>query len=137
MPGKNTAIRHDRFRKAFAHEVVAEVDTMAHPLVRDAAGKLLVEPILEIKLWIERPVRLVHQPGAPVRILFADHLHFGTPPPARPVIVPLHLVFGEVAENTGADQVAHSDLIRFAAMLSANLNDEAPAKDSVARGLHL
>jgi hypothetical protein len=28
-------------------------------------------------------------------------------------------------------------MIRFAAMLSANLNDEVAAKDSVARGLHL
>src|SRR6266481_3017678 len=129
MPGKNTAMRHDRLRKAFAHEVVAEVDAMAHPLVRDAAGKLLVEPILEIKLGVERPVRLVHQPGAPVRILLANHLHFGTPAPARPVIVPLNLVFGDVAESTGADQFAHGNLIRLAAVLSANLNDEIPAKD--------
>src|SRR5882762_8540261 len=137
MPGKNTAMRHDRLRKAFAHEVVAEVDAMAHPLVRNAAGELLIESIFEIKLRIKRPVGLLHQPGAPVRILFADPLHFGTPAPARSVIVPLHLVFGDVAENTGADQVAHGNLIRFAAMLSANLNDEVAAKDSVARGLHL
>src|ERR1700692_4101815 len=126
MPSKNAAIRHDRLRKALVHEVVAEVDAMTNPLVRDTAGELLVETKFEVKLWVERSVRLVHQPCAPVRIRFVDHLHFGTATPARPVIVPLNLVFGDFAENTGADQVAHHNLIRFASMLSANLNDEIP-----------
>src|SRR5438876_595776 len=83
LPGKNAAICHDRLRKVLVHEVVTEVNAMAHPLVRDTAGKLLVETKFKVKLGIKRPVRLVHQPGAPVRILFANHLHFGTPTPTK------------------------------------------------------
>src|SRR6266403_791011 len=89
------------------------------------------------RLVDERPGRLVHQPSGPVRILFVDHLHFGTPAPASPVIVPLNLVFGDFAEDTRADQVAYGNLIRFAAVLSANLHDEIPDKDSIARRLDL
>src|SRR6266567_3231705 len=33
MPGENAAICHDRLRKALVHEVVTEIDAMAHPLV--------------------------------------------------------------------------------------------------------
>src|SRR5580704_5484002 len=137
MPGKNASIRHDRLRKALVHEVVAEVDAMTHPLVRDAAGELLVETKFEVKLPIERSVRLVHQPSTPVRIRFADHLHFGSPAPAGTVIVPLNLIFADFAENTGADQVAHRNLIRFATMLSTNLNDEILSMNGIARRLHL
>src|SRR6266705_1892475 len=126
MPGKNAAICHHRLRKALIHEIVAKVNAMAHPLVRDADGKLLVETKFKVKLGIERPERFAHQPVAPVRILFANHLHFGTPAPTRAVIVPLDFVLGDFAENTRAGQVAHGNLIRFAAVLSANLNYEIP-----------
>src|SRR5258708_13838328 len=102
MPGKNAAICYDRLRKALAHKIMAEVDAMAHPLVRDAAGKLLVEAKFKVKLGIERLVRLGHQPGSPVRILFADHLHFRTPAPPRPIILPLNLTFFDFAQNPGA-----------------------------------
>src|SRR3989442_4705651 len=72
LPGENTTTRHHRLRISFVQEVVAEVDAMTHPLVGDAAGKLLVETKFEIKLGIKRPVRFVHQPGPPIRILLAD-----------------------------------------------------------------
>src|SRR3989454_3023591 len=112
LPGENTTTRHHRLRISFVQEVVAEVDAMTHPLVGDAAGNLLVETKFEIKLRIKRPVRFVHQPGPPIRILFADQLHFGTPAPARPVIVPLNLIFGDFTEDPGTHQVAHGNLIR-------------------------
>src|SRR5207245_5680281 len=117
MPGKNTAIRHDRLWKPLIHKVMTEVNAMTHPLVRDAAGKLLIETKFKVKLGIKRPVRLVHQPGAPVRILFANHLHFGTPAPARPVIVPLNFVLGDSATNIGTNHVEHVNQIWFAAVL--------------------
>src|SRR5207253_501650 len=85
------------------------------PLVRNAAGKLFVEAKLEIELRIEGPERFGHQPGAPVGILFADHLHFGTPAPARPVIVPFNLILADVSEDAGANQVTSGNLIGRAA----------------------
>ena len=97
---------------------------MTHPLVGDAAGKILVKTKFEVQLRIKRPGRLAHQPGLPVGILLADHLHFGTPAPAWSVIVPLNLIFASFTENFGANQVAHGNLIAFAAMLRANLNNE-------------
>src|SRR5437660_3364739 len=116
MPGKNTAIRDDRLRKTLVREVVTEIDAVTHPLVGNAVGKLLVEAKFKVKLGIERPERLGHQPCAPVGILFADHLYFRAAAPARPVIVPFNLVLGDFAENTRTDEVAHSNLVRFAAM---------------------
>src|SRR5437879_8447535 len=100
---------------------------MAYPLIRDATGDLLVEAKFKVELRIKWPVRLVHQPRAPVRILFADQLHFRTPSPARPVIVPLNLVFGDVAENTGAHRVTNGNMIQFATTRGANLGDEIPS----------
>src|SRR5689334_13524085 len=124
MPGENAAIGHDRLRKALVHEVVTEVNAMAHPLVRDAAGEFLVETKFKIKPWIKRARRLVHQPGMPVRILFVNHLHFGTTAPARPMIVPFDFVLCDFAEHAGTYQTAHGNLIWFAAVLRANLDDE-------------
>src|SRR5258708_39817025 len=95
MPSENAAIGHDRLRKALVHEVVAKSNAMAHPLVRDAAGKFLVETKFTVKLGIERPVGFVHQPCTPVCVLFANHLHFGAPTPTGPVIVPLNFIFAD------------------------------------------
>src|SRR2546429_6923313 len=76
MPGKNAAVCDDGGWVVDVHEEVAEVNAVAHPLVRNAAGKLSVEAKLEIELRIEGPERFGHQPGAPVGILFSDHLTF-------------------------------------------------------------
>src|SRR6266403_5024960 len=137
MPGKNAAICYDRLWKALVHEVMTEVNAMAHPLIRDATGKFLVETKFKVKLRIKQAVRLVHQPGAPVRILFANHLHFGTTAPARSMIVPFNFVLGDFAEDTGAHQIAHGNLVRFTAVLRANLNDELPCNDCITRRLDL
>src|SRR5215469_2938432 len=116
VPCKNAAIRDDGMRKTHVHEVMAKVDAMAHPLVSDAARKLFVETKFKMKLRIERPIGLGHQPGAPVGVLFANHLYFGPPAPARPTIVPLDLILTDVPENAGADHVARGNLIRLAAV---------------------
>src|SRR5690349_7550867 len=52
MPGKNSAVRDDGLRVVHVHKEVAEVDAVAHPLVSDAAGKVLVETKLKMKLRI-------------------------------------------------------------------------------------
>src|SRR5207253_2886778 len=43
MPGKNAAVCDDGVWVVDVHEEVAEVNAVAHPLVRNAAGKLFVE----------------------------------------------------------------------------------------------
>src|SRR6267154_1941479 len=113
MPGKNAAVCDDRLRKALVHEVVAKVNAVAHPLVRNAARKLLVEAKFKINLGIERPIGLVHQPGAPVRILFANHLHFGAPTPTGSVIVPLNFIFADFFENIAHGLLAVGILASF------------------------
>src|SRR5215831_4771901 len=90
-----------------------------------------------MKLRIERPIWLGHQPGAPVGVLLANHFNFGAPAPARPMIVPDNLILGDIAESAGANQVACSNLIGFAAMLRANLSDEISRKNGIARALDL
>src|SRR2546421_8031598 len=137
LPGKNPAMRHDGIWMFHIHEKVAQVNAVAHPLVGDAAGKFFVKTKLEMKLRIERPERLGHQPDAPVRVLFTNHLDFGAPAPARAVIIPLNLVLSDFAENAGADQVACSKLIRFAAVLRADLSDKIPGHNGIARRLDL
>src|SRR5215467_8476862 len=81
-------------------------------------------------------MRLVHQPGPPIRILFSDLLHFWAPTPPWSMIVPHNLVFCDFTENTGTDQIANRNLIRFAAMLRSDLNDQIPRNDRIARGLY-
>src|SRR5437763_10007187 len=78
------------------HKEVAQVDPMAHPLIGDTARKLFVQAKLEIKLRVEGPVGLGHQPGAPVRVLFTNHLYFGAPAPAWSMIIPLNLVLTNI-----------------------------------------
>jgi hypothetical protein len=53
------------------------------------------------------------------------------------MIVPLNLILAHFSESAGADQVARGNLIRLAAMLSANLRDEIPRKNGIACGPHL
>src|SRR5436305_5614618 len=117
------------------HKEVAQVDPMAHPLIGDTARKLFVQAKLEIKLRVEGPVGLGHQPGAPVRVLFTNHLYFGAPAPAWSMIIPLNLVLTNISKDTRANQVARGKLIRFAAVLRANLRDEIPGNNGIASPL--
>src|SRR5213082_1401553 len=86
------------------HKEVAQVDPMAHPLIGDTARKLFVQAKLEIKLRVEGPVGLGHQPGAPVRVLFTNHLYFGAPAPAWSMIIPLNLVLTNISKDTRANR---------------------------------
>ena len=137
VPGEDAAVRHDRARRLIVHEEVHEIDAVAHPLVGDAARELPVEAELEVQLRIEGTVRLRHQPRLPVRVLLADLLHLGTAAPARAVVVPHDLVLAHVAEGAAAQDLARGQLVRLAAMLRADLDDEVALLDGVARGLHL
>lgn len=56
MPRKDTAMRNGRGWMFFFQEEMAEVNAVAHPLIRNSTGKILVEAVLEIELRIERPV---------------------------------------------------------------------------------
>src|SRR5262249_61751216 len=78
MPSKTTAIGNNRLWIFFVQKEMAEVNAMTHPLIADAAGKVPIQTKFEIELRIERPVRLSHQPGAPIRVLLANLLHLGT-----------------------------------------------------------
>src|SRR5207249_7482114 len=71
LPGKNAAICHDRLRKVLVHEVLTEVNAMAHPLVRDAAGKLLVETKFKVKLGIKRDRKSTRLNSSHVSISYA------------------------------------------------------------------
>src|SRR6202044_2541227 len=102
VPGKNSAVRDHRVRVGLVHKEMDQVDAMAQPLVRNPTGKILVQPELKIKLRIERAIRLVHQPGAPVRSLLADLLYFRTSAPTRPMIVPGNFVFADVSQRAAA-----------------------------------
>src|ERR1041384_3808512 len=90
-----------------------------------------------MKLRIERAIRLGHQPGAPIGVLFANHFDFGTPAPARPMIIPLNLILGDIAEDAGADQVARGKLIRFASLWRTNRGDQIPCNYGIACRLDL
>jgi hypothetical protein len=59
-PSENPTAGHYRFRIILVQKIVAEVDSMAHPLVRDAARKILLETELKVELRIKGPLRLVH-----------------------------------------------------------------------------
>src|SRR5439155_5105804 len=112
-PGEDTAVSHHRAWELVLEEKVRQVDAVAHPLVGDAAGKIFVQAELEILPRIERPIRLVQQPLAPVRILLADLFYFRTAAPSGTVIIPYNLDFADVPQYAGSNQIAHGDLVRL------------------------
>src|SRR5215468_11201705 len=89
---------------------------MAHPLVWNAAGELLVQTEFEIKLRVEGPVRFRHEPGSPIGVLLPDHFHFRAPAPTWSVVVPFNLILADFAQDLGTYQIANRDLVGFAAM---------------------
>jgi len=60
-----------------------------------------------------------------------------TSTPPRPVIIPLDLILGHFAERAGLNEIVHSDLIRLAAMLGSDLNDQIPGQHRIAQLLVL
>ena len=82
-------------------------------------------------------MRLGHQPCTPICVLLVDLFYFWPPAPARSVVVPGNLVFAHIAQRSLENELAHCDLIRFAAMLGADLYDDVPAQHGIARGLRL
>src|SRR2546428_6102753 len=48
LPGENSARRDHGFWKVIVEKVVNQIDPVAHPLIGDAAGKILVKAELEI-----------------------------------------------------------------------------------------
>ena len=67
MPGEDAAMRHHRARKVVVHEVVDQVDSVAHPLVGDAAREVLVQAEFEVQPRVEGPIRFVEQPACASR----------------------------------------------------------------------
>src|SRR5262249_14932969 len=70
-------------------------------------------------------------------ILFPNLADFRTAAPAWAVIVPNDLDLADLPERAGLDKIADGDLIRFAAMLSADLRDAVVFEYGVAGGLGL
>src|SRR5450631_3305996 len=136
MPGKDSAVCSYGVWERFVHEEVAQVDPMAHPLVRDAAGEFFVKAEFEIELRIERTRWLCHKPNGPIRVVLADFLNFGAPTPARAMIVPFDFVLGDVAERASLDEIAGGDLVRLAAMLGADLDDLLALQGGVTSGFY-
>ena len=128
VPGEDAAVRHHRAREAVAHEPVHEVDAVAHPLVGDAAREVLVEAELEVEAGIEGPVRLGHEPLAPVGVLLADLRDLLAPAPARAVVVPLDLDLAHLAEGAAPHELARRARVGLAAVLGADLDDALAAR---------
>src|ERR1035438_3775087 len=110
-----------------------QIDSMAHPLVGNAAGKFLVQTKLEIGAWIERPIEFGEQPFAPIGVLFANLLDLGPTPPAGTVVIPDRFRFGYVTQRSTRDAFFRDHLIRLAAMLRAHLHDPSARSHGVAR----
>src|SRR5437868_13286276 len=74
VPGVNAAVRDNRAGKRIVHEPVHKINAVAHPLIGNAAGKILVQAEFAIHLRIEWTIRFGHQPLAPVGVLLAELL---------------------------------------------------------------
>jgi hypothetical protein len=114
------------------HEVVHQVDSVTHPLIRDAGGKFAIKPKFKVKAWIERSVRLGHEPGIPVGISFTNLHHFCAPAPSGSVIIPLNFDLADVAENATLYRFVSEFGIRFTAMLRSHLHDQPVLQHRVA-----
>src|SRR4051794_2725263 len=110
---------------------------MAHPLIRDTARELPVQPEFEIEPRVERTVGLAHQKPIPIGVLFADLLYLGTPPPAWTVIVPHHLHLAHASQRARYDGFLSGILVCLAAMLGTHLHHYATLPNRVARRLGL
>src|SRR5262245_25238831 len=107
---------------------------MTHPLIRNAAGEILVKTELEVHSRVERPGGFSDQPTPPVRVLLSNLLDLRASAPARAVIVPDDLDLADLAERAGLDEIAHRYLIWLAAVLSADLRNAIVFNYGVASG---
>src|SRR5262249_9570811 len=57
LPGEDAARRHHGSLKRILENIVNQVNRVAHPLIREAAGKIFVEAELEVHSRIKRPGR--------------------------------------------------------------------------------
>ena len=125
---------------------------MAHPLIEDSGGVILVKTELEVDVRIEGPMRLTQQPPLPVGILFAQFgLRFEEPfaplhvailhhlaggagivlhePPPFHIDIPLLFNMNDLTYAPRTDNVSNGQLVRLATMLRPHLNH-------LLRGLH-
>src|SRR5208283_872015 len=133
-PGKNATVSDDGAGRVLVSEPVDQIDGVAHPLIGDAAGEFLVEAKFAIEARVERAHGLVEEPALPVRIGFAELGDFRASAPARAMIIPDNFNFRDVAEFAAPDQGVSEFLVRLAAMLRANLDDEVAGMHGVAGG---
>src|SRR4029077_3747112 len=101
----------DGLGKSLVQKEMAQVDSMTHPLIRYAAGKLPVQTKLKVELRIKRPVRFSHKPKLPIRVLRPDLFHFRATAPSGPVIVPNDFVLRDITQRSSADKIARGNLI--------------------------
>jgi hypothetical protein len=90
MPRENTSVCDGIVRDKGIQVEVDETGTVAVPLVRDSAGKVLENTELEVNSGIERARGAAHQPALPVGILLTNCGDIGLPwiVPARSIEVP-------------------------------------------------
>ena len=134
VPGKYSTAGNNRLWETVVHEPVHQVDGVTHPLIGNPAREFFVKTKLKIHLRIEGPRGLGHQPGIPIRVLFANLFHLGTAAPARTVIVPDDFDLAHISERSAARDFLRRTRVGLAAMLGADLDDGLRFKDSVARG---
>src|SRR5579872_2090584 len=110
-----------------------DVDGVAHPLVRNAAGKLPVQTKLKISLRIKGPLGLGHQPGLPICVLLPDLLYLRPPAPTWTVIIPDDLHLAYITEGSAPRYVMSRDLVRLAPMLCAHLHNRLCLQHGITR----
>src|SRR5256885_6231756 len=105
FPGEDASVGDDRGWKVVAGEPVDQVDAVAHPLIGDSAGKILVKAEFEIEARIERTEGLGHQPALPIGVRLAEPRNFWASTPAWAVIVPDNFDFSEITERATLENV--------------------------------
>src|SRR4051794_2621140 len=98
---------------------------MAVPLVRNTAGKILVQAELEIGPGVKWARSPAEQPTLPIGILFADgrYVFVVRDAPPRAVKVPTLIDGYDLAQFAGTNDIAHFVLIGIAEPLRAHLDN--------------
>lgn len=85
-PCVDTAIGNHTLWIAFVRPEVDQVAAVAHPLVEDAGGEILVQAKFQVDMRVEGLIRLAEQPSLPICVFFAQ-FGFAVVQP----LLPLHI----------------------------------------------
>jgi hypothetical protein len=125
LPKENSAVSNYAFGELFACEPMDDINEMAHPLVNQATGVILIKSPLNEPVEVKGTPRFAHEEAVPINLrrVFRRFLDIVGATPTRSKVVKVAFNAGDSAEDAALNQFRSGSETTVASPLRSDLDN--------------